>query len=690
MLSTNRSARLRRRCRGSGDGGYALLSVIGFGTAIVLTVGAVGGYAIQTMDSAGRTQGSSAAVQAAQAGVDDFVARQMADASYVNAPLTTWRPVPGSVDGNGTPCVDMAGSLPPNCPEFRHSAVLNPATGLVTVTSTGRSRGLTRAVEVVLKARAFTDYLYYSEIEAADPADRFVYPFGPPASTANCDKPASGGRLGGVSSPCRIPTWRGDDSTAGSRVHTDDVFEVIGTPTFDSRISAAIGECAAQASACVRKTFDANADPDYNEGPPAFADDLMMPGSQGLDQLRSAAGAVGGCTYYGPTRIRFQGDKMRVWSPQTPPSAACGGGVSSNLRNALVNVVVTSGNTSLLGNLLGLSACIKLGSIKISGTCPGDVVPVSLGNVLDNALSPVGGLLAAVNGIVATGDLVSIPANGAIYVRDNPTGTTPPTTNPPDPTFLQCLIGSALGMYTTIDTNLTAGLLNNLNAPLAGCRAGKLFVDGVLDGRVTAGVSGDIVIMSDLTHAGEDDRLGLVATGPVEVYNPLQCTLAAATCLSTETLVPDLLTSLGGLRSAAGTGNLTQILGAVPGYGDDVTVEASIISLTSRFGMQLPILSLGLSASVLNALVNLNIDPPTLTVRGSVAQYYRGVIGADLLTISPTLPGLNLASANVDIGFRLQMDYDESLRTSPPPFLPMPTAVIWDAQSFAEIEVPAV
>ncbi len=92
------------RRSGSGDG-YALLSVVGLGTAVVLAVGAVGGYAVQTMQSSGRTQGSNAAIQAAQAGIDDFVARLTANSAYGSAPNTGWQPVAGSTDGAGNPCI---------------------------------------------------------------------------------------------------------------------------------------------------------------------------------------------------------------------------------------------------------------------------------------------------------------------------------------------------------------------------------------------------------------------------------------------------------------------------------------------------------------------------------------------------------------------------------------------------------
>lgn len=669
----------RRTRRHGPDSGYAMLSVIGFGTAIVLAVSAVGGYALQTMDSAGRSQGFNAAIQAAQAGVDDFVSKLNANSSYGTAPNTAWQPVAGSVDGDGASCDVPAAAVPPNCPQFQHSAVAT-ATGY-TVTSVGKSRGVDRTVQVTLKKRALTDYLYFSDIEAADPADGWAYPTLLGGAPANCGNPAWGASARPASG-CKVPTWRGGDSTDGSRVHTDDVFEVVGSPTFGSRVTAAIATCATDSAACVRKSYDAAANPDYKDGTPSYADDLDMP-ANGLTQIAAAAGA-GGCTFYGPTRIHFEGaNKMRVWSPQTP-AGACGGGVPASLLSSNVNVVVSTLNRAGICSLLGgvtVLVCNLLGLFPI-----GSIVQQPLSAVLSNNLLSGTGLLSAVNGLLAQGNLVDIPANGAIYVKDNALA---PGDAIPDPTVVQCLLGSALGMYSTIDATITAGLLNSNGSIGSNCRAGKLFVDGVLDGKVTAGVAGDIVIMSNLTYSTTDnadnDRLGLVATGPVEVYNPLQCVLAIGTCLALQPLSSTLTSALPALMSA-GTGNLTALLDLVPGYGDDVTIDASIISLQHRFGMQLPVLSLALNAALLNKLVNLNIDPPKLTLHGSLAQKYRGIISADLLNLSLGVPSLDLAGANVDIGYDFEMAYDDKLRTDAPLYLPGPDNAIWDPQTFAELD----
>ena len=275
------------------------------------------------------------------------------------------------------------------------------------------------------------------------------------------------------------------------------------------------------------------------------------------------------------------------------------------------------------------------------------------------------GLGAALSGVLSQGNLVPLTNNMTIYVKDNPVGTG--VNNPADPTTVQCLLGSALGMYSTADTNLTAGLLNNLNQPTGSCRTGKLFVDGTLDGRVTMGTTGDILIMADQRYAGNDDRLGMVAGGSIEVYSPLQCMLALSTCLSPNLSVNSLLNSV---RTAASTGNLTNLV-TQTGARANRTVEASMIALGGRFGVQLPILApSALLSSQLTNLLNLNLDPPTLTVNGSVAQKHRGLLAADLayakLIAGNGQQNTTLLEVDVNFGYQWVLDYDERLRTDPP------------------------
>lgn len=674
-----------------GDDGYALVSVIGLGTAILLSVGAVSAYSLQAMGNAGSTQGFHASIQAAQAGVDQFASKlntavTAADVTTAINAGTTWQAIPGSQDGAGASCAAVSGgSLPANCPTFRYTVTANGSS--YDITSTGYSRGDVRSVKVTLRQRSLTDYLYYSETEAADPNDRFVYPniplLGLNGAPANCGNKAwAEGAAAARPNNCVVPKWRTGDATFGSRVHTRDVFGTVGSPSFDSAVSAAIPSCASAPTTCVTGTGS----PSYGQGTPSYADDLIMPSSAALlTDIAAAAVAPNGCTYIGPTRIKFlegaDAGKMQVWSPMSAYflSAAeqtrCLGAAPTNLLGLSVSVNVHGGPSGNAGAINGLvTGLFGLTCATLNIGCPA-TVNLSVSNILGgNLLGDLAGALP-----LFSPPPVAIP--GAIYIKD---ATTPP---PGLTTAAQCLLGSAagVGLY---QGDVSAALNNGLLAP-SDCTKGNLSISGKLKGKTTIGGDGSITILSDLTYTDRStDRLGLVARGPVQVYNSVQCVLSIGTCLSLNSL-SGLLPSLTALLANPNPtqANLTSVLNSL-GVNNAITVEAAIVT-NSRFGVQLPLLSTGVSVSLLNRLISLNIDPPTLTLRGSVAQRYRGLTSADLvsLAVSGGVLGaaIDVASANVDIGYRLKLEYDGKLRTDPPLYLPKAGAARFDQVSFAEI-----
>lgn len=688
MASFLREHRLGDR-RVNGDDGYALVTVIGLGTAILLSVGAVSAYSLQAMDSAGSTQGFHASVQAAQAGVDRFVAQLNSGSSP--ALNVDWQVVPGSHDGTGDDCGGTlpGGSPPPNCPEFSYDA--DPIDGGYEITSSGRSRGDVRAVRVTLRQRTLTDYLYYSAIEAADPLDGFVYPtvLGLGGAPPGCGYPSWNTEDPMQVRPpsgCRIPQWRGGDTTEGSRVHTADVFAATGEPIFDSRVSVANPSCATNPATCV-----SGGPPTYKQGNPTYANDLTMPPSP-LDQIVAAALGATGCTYTGPTRIEFlkapNSGKMKVWSPQstfatTAERDRCLGGEPPSLPLTLdVNVRVgATGNIDLLGGLVGGllgTTCTLLGI-----GCPSKVA-VSVDAILTSGLLKdlTGGLATL---LPYTPNPVAVPS--AIHVKDATQGTTTALQN------VQCLLASVAGVGLH-SGDLQLGLNGLLGSAGSGrCRAGDLYVSGELSGRTTIGTTGGVTVMDDLTYKNRaTDLLGIVALGPVEVYNSVQCVLGLGTCLSLSSLsglLPGLTTLLA--QPNPTKADLTGVLNSL-GANQSVTVDAAILTYR-RFGVQLPVLSPNLNLNLVNRLVDLNITPPALNVYGSVAQQYRGLTSADLVSITTNASGsagsIDLLSANVDIGFALKMQYDEKLRTDRPLHLPAPPATArYDQISFAE--VPAV
>jgi hypothetical protein len=648
------------RAPAAADAGFAMLAVIGYGMVIVLIASLVSGYALNSMKSARREQDFDGAVSAAQAGVDSVVNALRANPTAVPALPSGWVAVPGSKDPSGVAC-DAHPTVPVNCPQYRVQATPD-GNGDYTVYAAGKVReGTERAVKVTIHKSGYTDYLYYSEVEAADPADSFAYPrlLNSTGGPADCAKRAWGATsadvrpasVGGVT--CKVPAWRDGDSTDGSTVHSNDVFTTQGSPTFDSLVTTQYDKCLPAPSNPTPTCYlsQTATTPNFDKGKPSYASGLVTAPTD----LKSAAT----CVYTGPTRIQFVGDQMRVWSPQTLPTdnaGNCGGGMPQNILDQVTN------EPGLLGGLIS-----QLGVV-------GSLVTTAVSNIEKIPLTSE--VLGAVSSIATQPPLIPIPAG--IYVQDN---TNPVGSANPAPTGLYCLLGKTLGFYGTLDPDPATLLTNALSSD---CSKGSLYVDGAFNGRSTIGTDGDITITSDIkysdaagnsfghdktTATGQPNALGLVANGSVLVWNPLQCTLALATCLS---LLPK---------------GLDALYTPLKALGGDIEIDAAIMSMKHHFGMSFPLLQPAVYLALLNKLATVTIPIPKIKLYGSVAQYYRGALGAQILGLDVSLDNIDVANANINIGYYADYDYDQHLRTSPPPNFPQPATPTWVQDTFAEIPV---
>jgi hypothetical protein len=168
--------------------------------------------------------------------------------------------------------------------------------------------------------------------------------------------------------------------------------------------------------------------------------------------------------------------------------------------------------------------------------------------------------------------------------------------------------------------------------PGYGCFDGDAFVSGTLKGQLTIAAQDNVVVTSSLTYEGGlggTDLLGLIADNYVEVYHPV---------------------------NSSGT-NLT-----APGTGPTppMTINAAILSLNHSFIVQ-----------------NYRRGAPkgTLSVRGAIAQRYRGPVG--------TFGGQGIIS-----GYAKDYVYDQRLKyLSPPKFLD-PVASAWRVATWAELPTP--
>lgn len=616
----------RRALRGrrGDDAGFTMIVVMGYGMVLVVAMGLLGGYALHSMKGARHEQDYYRAIEAAQAGVDELISVfNVSSAAAAPTPgWSGWRSASGSKDAAGAACSATAPAA--TCPQYNYKVEADPTSsraGAMVIRAVGRSRDVSRAVKVSVAPRSFGDYLYYSGIEALDPSDDLVPGLAEAVLTnhrtgcatrnwTTTPRPAS----------CNEPQFRTGDVLTGSRVHSDDAFVLNGTPKIDARMTTALPSCAAKTSDadCYHVRVGATAAP---TGTALSGSGITYDPSFTLPVTASALstikGGAGICVYTGPTRIEFHDNEMWVWSPQTPTSRVsnggsinCGGGVTGGIVGSI---------TATAGGVLGI-----------------------LGPVLD------------LTGLPMNDKRVVSPIPAGIYVQPVSPGS--------ESNALACPLKQLLGQSTgTLDVSLSGG-----------CNDGTLLISGTLDGRVTAGADNDIVIVDQLKYKSTSpdpavgDLLGLIARNNVEVYNPLQCTLALTTgCLS------------GGLISG-----LTNVADFLLGKGD-FEIDAAIVALNGRFGVQLSNLLPG--GGVVPGLFTQ--APPKLKLRGSVAMKYAGYVGGPL--------SLNvLGTGNIDLnllptGFSKDYQYDGRLRTQLPLFFPSPSNPPYERNAFAETSVPS-
>jgi hypothetical protein len=210
---------------------------------------------------------------------------------------------------------------------------------------------------------------------------------------------------------------------------------------------------------------------------------------------------------------------------------------------------------------------------------------------------------------------MSLPANGVLHVQSVPTSSSDPnywgTTTCPGGTGRH-----VLGQPISNDvTNYR-------------CRDGDLFIEGTLDGQMTAAADNDIVITWDLVYEDGltgDDLLGLVANNSVFIYHP----------------VDDDEDNL-----------------SIPGRSwprtrfTDAKVDAAILTLNHSFTVQ---------------HYRDGSQLGTLTVRGSIAQLYRGPVA---------LGGVS--------GYEKDYIYDQRLAYMAPPRFIDPVKSFWRIVSWEE------
>jgi len=470
-----------RTTRPTGDEGFALATVLGGMVALSLVVMATMGYVAKSLPRTQGGQDSAAALAAAQAGVEDYLARLATCDTYWKTPCA----------GSGTNAAETGWATIPygeaaGLAQFHYTKLRTPEeeSGLIRLQSTGRilrgTRPVTRTVVVDLRKESFLQYVYYTDKEAEDPSV-LVSRYGPrryqpspsgqdvtewygmtPAEADKCNRyyyatATTAARSAYPTEYYRVTADRGWSWTQKSKqyscdlqfgptdkingpLHTNDAILLNGSlfesPQTESSWPA--GSTPAPTAGSWFRTTIGGAPPQASGFRPVYADPVLMPPSNaGIRDLADPAkGGADGCLYTGPTKIVLRTDgKMDVTSPLTRSTGAL-----CTTRTA---------------------------------TSPG----------------------------MTTAQTVPIPKNGVVYVQ---------------------------GSNELCNTHpLGYGAAPDLTSYK--CTAGDVFVKGPLAGKLTIAAENDINVLGDITYAGSGDVLGLIANDFVQVYHPVYCTVYVQT-----------------------------------------------------------------------------------------------------------------------------------------------------------------
>jgi Tfp pilus assembly protein PilX len=220
----------RRRLDGSRDeAGVAMIVAIIVVMLLTLIPLTVYLQAQQQLPLSRHQQDHQAALAAAEAGVDDYLNRLAQNSNYWvynagnlppdgNQAFTQWTDVPGPSNNNE---------------EFRYApdTTKTATTGIVYLTSTGRSRNVMRTVKVGVRRQGFLDYLWFTDYELVDPSLS--------GHPSRCIKHAweyntATGSYGPDTGTCpnnNIVWWTSSATLIGP-VHSNDGFYVCGSPDF--------------------------------------------------------------------------------------------------------------------------------------------------------------------------------------------------------------------------------------------------------------------------------------------------------------------------------------------------------------------------------------------------------------------------------------------------------------------------
>lgn len=365
--------------------------------------------ALQAQPGARRSQDWNAALAAAQAGADDYIARLNQSDTYWTSVDCTNPALKGPKAGTnscGWTTSTPAGwqTVRPGNPDggaFHYD--VDPSAlyseGVIRVTVTGKVRDSSRSIQVLVSRGGSTEFLYYTDFEDADPGNTQVYPSGPSSNDCGRSGPSLAKYYWQKSNRGCVEIQFVTGDTLDGAVHFNDTPLMNGSPAFLKGFETADPDCQTPSVAnCTR----GSANPDLNGATPTYAPLLYLPDNS------NAFSNYPGCQYTGSTRIKFNNNgTMTVWSRDsvgTVLAAGCGnpalfaGGASQTIpvptdkviyvKNAASQAKCTTGR---IGDSLPIANDVNTntptfycgnGNVWVEGTLKGRVTLAAQNNII--------------------------------------------------------------------------------------------------------------------------------------------------------------------------------------------------------------------------------------------------------------------------------------------------------------------
>lgn len=304
------------------DGGAALVMVLMAMIILAAVLMTSLAFTLQNAQPTRTDADGKAATAAAQAGINDYLARLEANSSYW---LNNGTDPSNSALGAGGQALSSSGS------SFKYKVLSSDSeirsSGTIKLMVTGwakNSSGVSveKKMFATLRVKGFLNFIYMSDYEVQDPniagsasCDDYYY-----ASTTEGSKRRSGG-----CSSYEIQ-WAGGDVVSGP-LHSNDALQVNGAANFKNKQTESSWPTIIDKTSGKTwwGTASAGSLPGYI---PLYAEPLPLPSSNALllnyvkpNRTGNSSITTGpGCYYSGPTEIVFQGNSMKIRSPKTTAS----------------------------------------------------------------------------------------------------------------------------------------------------------------------------------------------------------------------------------------------------------------------------------------------------------------------------------------------------------------------------------